>query len=81
MTLAELDLGEIAQVVQIQAQHQQLGLARRLAAIGITPDKQIEVLRKAYFKGPLHIRVGTTTEIAIRRQEAQMIQVCCLDCI
>jgi ferrous iron transport protein A len=79
MTLAELDLGEKAQVVQIQAIQQQLGLARRLAAIGITPDKQIEVLRKAYFGGPLHIRVGTTTEIAIRRQEAQMIQVCCLD--
>jgi ferrous iron transport protein A len=43
--------------------------------MGIIPDKSIQVLRKAGFGGPLHIRIGSTTEIAIRRQEAEMIKV------
>ena len=47
--------------------------------MGIISDKPIQVLRKAWFGGPLHIRVGSTTEIAIRQQEAKMVQVRRLD--
>ena len=48
---------------------------QRLEAMGIVRDRPIEVLRQAKFGGLLHIRVGTTTELAIRPQEAQYITV------
>ena len=75
MTLSELELGKLAIVNHIQLKHYNQDLGKRLNAMGIIPDKSIQVLRKAWFGGPLHIRVGSTTEIAIRRQEAEMIQV------
>jgi ferrous iron transport protein A len=79
MTLSELELEQPAMVEQININRHSQELRKRLAAMGIIPDKQIQVLRKAWFGGPLHIRVGSTTEIAIRRQEAEMVRVRCLD--
>jgi ferrous iron transport protein A len=74
MTLSELKPGKRALVekIQICSSHGQ-GLANRLEAIGIIPNKSITVLRQAWFGGPLHVRVGSTTEIAIRHQEAKTI--------
>jgi ferrous iron transport protein A len=43
--------------------------------MGILPDKPIQVLRKAMFGGPIHLRIGSTTEVAMRRTEAQLIAV------
>jgi ferrous iron transport protein A len=50
-------------------------LALRLEAMGLVPNKSVTVLRKASFGGPLHIRVGTTTELMIRRQEADLVMI------
>jgi ferrous iron transport protein A len=75
MTLSELELGKLAIVNEIELKHDHQDLGKRLSAMGIIPDKSIQVLRKAGFGGPLHIRIGSTTEIAIRRQEAEMIKV------
>ncbi len=75
MTLSELESGKLAVVNDIQLKQQNQELGKRLIAMGIIPDKPIQVLRKAWFGGPLHIRVGSTTEIAIRRQEAEMVRV------
>ena len=75
MTLSELKSGEVAVVSCLQLKRHEQELGKRLVAIGIIPDKQIQVIRKASFGGPLHIRVGSTTEVAIRRQEAEMVQV------
>jgi len=77
MTLAELESGKIAVVKHLQLKHHERELGKRLLAIGITPNKLIQVIRKARFGGPLHVRVGSTTEIAIRRQEAEMVQIHC----
>lgn len=49
-------------------------LRARLAALGLQPGKGVEVVRRAWLGGPLHVRVGTT-EIILRRQEAARIQV------
>jgi ferrous iron transport protein A len=73
MTLSELKPGKLALVEGIQNYSQTQGLVNRLEAIGITPNKPVMVLRKAWFGGPLHVRVGSTTEIAIRHQEAKTI--------
>lgn len=75
MTLSELESGKPAIVEHIQLNCHRQELGKRLTAMGIIPDKSIQVLRKAWFGGPLHIRVGSTTEIAIRRQEAEMVRV------
>ena len=79
MTLSELESGKLAVVEQIKLTSHRQELGSRLTAMGIIPDKQIQVLRKAWFGGSLHIRVGSTTEIAIRRQEADMVRVRSLD--
>ncbi len=75
MTLSELKPGKVALVEKIQNCPQSKGLVNRLAAIGITPNKPIMVLRRAWFGGPLHVRVGSTTEIALRHQEARTVLI------
>jgi len=75
MKLSELRSGKPAIVDHIQSSQAKEALVKRLAAMGIIPGKPIQVLRKAWFGGPLHIRVGSITEIAIRRQEANMVEV------
>lgn len=51
------------------------GLSRRLAAMGFTVGQDVKLLRKAWWNGPLHVRVGMTTEVAMRRHEAQGIEI------
>ncbi|MEB3190537.1 MAG: FeoA family protein [Snowella sp.] len=75
MTLSDLSIGKVAIVDQISLGYHGQGLITRLEAMGITPDKPIRVLRKAWLGGPLHIRVGITTEIAIRRREAEKVLI------
>ena len=38
------------------------------------PAKQIEMIRKASFSGPLQVRIGTT-DVMLRRSEADKIKV------
>jgi ferrous iron transport protein A len=75
MKLSELKSGKPAIVDHVESSQAKAALVKRLAAMGIVPDQPIQVLRKAWFGGPLHIRVGSITEIAIRRQEAKMVEV------
>lgn len=75
MTLSDLSIGKMAIIDQISLSHHGQDLITRLEAMGITPNKPIQVLRKALLGGPLHIRVGATTEIAIRRQEAEKVLI------
>jgi ferrous iron transport protein A len=78
MTLSELKPGQLAIVKEIQNYRQSQGLVNRLEAIGIIHNKPIMVLRQAWLGGPLHVRVGSTTEIAIRHQEAKtiLLEIC-----
>jgi ferrous iron transport protein A len=75
MTLKELKTNQIAIVEGIHAQETDLAFKTRLEAMGITPGKPIRILRSAIFGGPLQIRVGSTTEIALRRSEANLVKV------
>ncbi len=49
-------------------------LTRRMAALGLRPGRQIKIIRKAPWSGPLQVRIGHT-EIIIRRGEAEKIEV------
>lgn len=76
--LTELQIGILALVEKIIDRGENADserLVQRLEAMGILRDRPIEVLRQAGFGGPLHIRVGQTTELAIRQREAALITV------
>ena len=75
MNVADLKIGQIAIVDKVLNLDGGQGTVQRLAAMGVVSDKSVQVLRKARFNGPLHIRVGATTEIAIRPHEAEMIVI------
>ena len=72
ITLATLSTGDIATIVSIHAEE---ALHQRLLALGFRSGKQIELIRKASFSGPLQVRIGTT-DILLRRSEAAKIKVC-----
>jgi ferrous iron transport protein A len=71
-TLAHLHPGDTATIVAIHAEE---ALHQRLLALGFRSGKQIELIRKASFSGPLQVRIGTT-DILLRRNEAGKIKVC-----
>lgn len=75
MTLAQLEPQQLAIIEKVVVNPTQKDLARRLEAMGIAPNKTVKVLRKAWFGGPLHIRIGSTTEVAIRKREAELVLV------
>lgn len=70
-TLATLKTGDIATIVSIHAEE---ALHQRLLALGFRSGKQVELIRKASFSGPLQVRIGTT-DILLRRSEASKITV------
>lgn len=70
-TLATLHPGDIATIVSIHAEE---ALHQRLLALGFRTGKQIELIRKASFSGPLQVRIGTT-DIVLRKSEALKIKV------
>lgn len=71
MTLSSLKPGEIATILAI---HTDEALHQRLLAMGFRAGKQIELIRKARFSGPLQVRIGTT-DILLRKVEAEKITV------
>lgn len=72
ITLASLQPGDTATIVAIHAEE---ALHQRLLALGFRSGKQIELIRRAAFSGPLQVRVGTT-DVLLRRNEAAKIDVC-----
>ena len=72
ITLASLQPGDTATIVAIHAEE---ALHQRLLALGFRSGKQVELIRKAAFSGPLQVRVGTT-DVLLRRNEAAKINVC-----
>jgi ferrous iron transport protein A len=71
MQLSDLGIGQTAVIVELLAEP---SLQQRLLALGFRKGKQIQMLRKAWLKGPLHIRVGTT-EVMVRCRDAASIYV------
>ncbi|HQR51228.1 MAG TPA: FeoA family protein [Methylophilaceae bacterium] len=70
-SLASLQPGQHA---VIRAIHAEEGLHHRLTALGFRIGKRIELVRRACFSGPLHVRIGST-DIILRQSEAHRIQI------
>jgi ferrous iron transport protein A len=71
VALSSLVPGESATIVAV---HTEEPLHQRLLAMGFRTGKQIEIIRKARFSGPLQVRIGTT-DILLRKNEAEKIKV------
>jgi ferrous iron transport protein A len=69
--LGHLLPNQSAEISQIDAE---LGLQQRLYALGFRQGQRIEVLRRAWLSGPLHVRLGTT-EVMVRRRDANCIHL------
>ncbi|MFA7399670.1 MAG: FeoA family protein [Sideroxydans sp.] len=54
--------------------HTDDALRQRLQALGFRSGKDIEIIRKASFGGPVQVRIGTT-DILLRQTEATLIEV------
>lgn len=77
MTLNELKIGNIAIVQEVIDDDTPMGkgFRIRLEAMGLVPGKPVQIIHIARLGGPLVVRVGSTTEIAMRRSEAELVVV------
>lgn len=70
-TLNQLAEGDSAWITDIDVSED---LGRRLTALGLSIGKQVRILRRAAFNGPLHLRTGNT-ELMMRLPDAQRIHI------
>ncbi|MEW5943753.1 MAG: FeoA family protein [Pseudomonadota bacterium] len=71
VSLSALAPGDSATIVALHADE---ALFHRLAAMGFRVGNKVELIRRAKFAGPLHVRIGTT-DIMLRSSDAHNIDV------
>ncbi|AQZ50771.1 FeoA family protein [Martelella mediterranea] len=75
VSLESLQPGESGIVEIVEAGQFENGLSVRLRALGLSNSHQVSMVRRGWFGGPLVVRAGKATEIAIRRSEAELVKV------
>ena len=77
MNLSELAVHHSATVVEVATDGSDLSnsFKDRLEAMGIRKGRTVRVMRKAPGGDPYEVRVGSTTEIAIRKSEAALVEI------
>jgi len=77
MNLSELAIHHSATVVSVSSDGSDLSnsFKDRLEAMGIRKGRTVQVMRKAPGGDPFEVRVGSTTEIAIRKSEAALVEI------
>ena len=73
--LSALQPGERGIVEHVESGDFNKGLAIRLKALGVRTSRPVAMLQHGWFGGPLIVRSGNATEIAIRRTEALHVKV------
>ncbi|MCP9915669.1 FeoA family protein [Cyanobium sp. ATX 6F1] len=71
LSLARLAVGRSGRILAVAAE---AGLSQRLSALGLCKGRTVQVLRRAWWSGPLHVRVGMT-ELMLRRCDAECIRM------
>lgn len=74
MHMKSLDTLSAGQVAVITALEVDEALFHRLSALGFRVGKQLSMIRRGIFNGPLHVRLGTT-DVILRKREAQSIHI------
>ena len=72
--LNNLKAGDFATISGINAMNAGQSLYQRLIALGFRVGKNIQVMRKASFHGPIHVRIGST-DVILRESEAKLINI------
>ena len=77
VNLSQLSINQSALVVDVTSDGSPVGdgFKIRLEAMGLRKGQMVRVLRKAPGGDPYQVRVGSTTEIAIRKSEAQLVNI------
>lgn len=75
MTLVDLPLNESAVVEYIDSSPFGMGLVMRLESMGFVKNNPIRVIKKSILNGPIKVRVGSTTDLAIRMSEASLVKI------
>ena len=77
MNLSELAVHGSATVVGVRSDGTEVGdgFKERLEAMGLRKGRSVQVLRKAPGGDPYEVRVGSTTEMAIRKSEAALVDI------
>ncbi|HIK38096.1 MAG: ferrous iron transport protein A [Geminocystis sp.] len=73
--LTNLEVGKAAIVCQILTGIHGKALTNRLKSLGLVSGKKVKILRKLWWGKTLHVKVGATTTIALRDEEAKLIIV------
>jgi ferrous iron transport protein A len=71
MSLNQIHTGQTATITEIHAGDH---LLQRMTALGLRRGHRVSVIRRAWYEGPLHVRVGMT-EVMIRHADAAVVQV------
>ena len=61
LSLADLEIGRPALLREVNDEDP--ALLRYLAELGLVPGVEVEILARAPFGGPLHVRAGTTEQV------------------
>jgi ferrous iron transport protein A len=70
-SLNTLQPGESAVILNVSAEET---LHHRLSALGFRVGREIRLVRRGGFRGPLQLRIGTT-EVIMRRADADKIRI------
>lgn len=70
-SLNTLKPGQSAVILNVSADE---SLHHRLMALGFRIGKEISLIRRGWFRGPLQVRIGTT-EVILRRADADKIRI------
>ena len=71
LRLVDLTPGCTATVAALAAE---AGLRQRLEALGLRQGQVVQMLRRGWWAGPLHVRVGMT-ELMLRRRDAALVNL------
>jgi ferrous iron transport protein A len=71
LSLNTLQPGESATILSVSADEI---LHHRLTALGFRIGREIRLVRRGWFRGPLQVRIGTT-EVIMRRADADKIRI------
>jgi ferrous iron transport protein A len=70
-SLDTLSTGQNATITALEVDE---ALFHRLSALGFRVGKQLSIIRRGIFNGPLHVRLGTT-DVILRKREAKSIHI------
>jgi ferrous iron transport protein A len=71
MTLAELPTGHTATISALDGDPE---IRTRIQSLGLRVGRDVAIIRRSRFGGPIQVRIGTT-DLLIRPKQAQLVRL------